>query len=416
MGGAQQGARDALAALEKVDENSDQGVETLRGLLIKEAPAVRLAALEALIASTNKAAALGVLEAVTDAHPAVARRAGDVLLNHERGHELFNEAFEQDAPRLTRGAARLWPVWIGRREDRIAALGNALESTDALTRFMLFATSCSPELLELAKDRTDLASRAGLELCALASTANRLGGTAPTLLQLLVDEDPDLRTHAAYELYRVARRLDDDGKAQALAALDRASRSPDAATSIAVHKAQAALGNGDAVSSLAIWVRAGDTDTRLPALAALSELGQGQRRLRSPTLTGALEQAYGDADEETRVLAARVAGMTQDGRVTAPLTQLLGDPAPRVRAAAAYALGVSSSKLAVGTLLDIAVQDTDKTVRDACYATLHHLVHGHALPPAPFVGEWLSDPGDVGELTFWGRDFELWRRWYQEGR
>lgn len=76
MGGAQQGARDALAALEKVDENSDQGVETLRGLLIKEAPAVRLAALEALIASTNKAAALGVLEAVTDAHPAVARGLG----------------------------------------------------------------------------------------------------------------------------------------------------------------------------------------------------------------------------------------------------------------------------------------------------------------------------------------------------
>jgi len=414
-----------VTEIEELDGAAGASIATLRSHLSNTSARIRQAAVIALAAATHADAPMAVLAAVHDPHPVVRAEARQTVaeLSPVIRDQLFTRSLSGDDAAIAAGAAASWPELLRPLEApaRAQRLHGALTQTaNPVVVALMLAGQCGrepvPELLELAAGNDDPVVRAAAEACRIE--ALQPGGVADPveIIAALGAPGPGSKGLAARLVSTIADRVAPESRERLLAALSAAAGSSDTRTAIAVSTAFVTLGAPAGVDALAVWVRAGSTDARVEALNVLRVAGHRTGRVVGATIVGALEPAYSDADATVRAIAAEVAGLTADGRVAAPLSQLMSDPVSDVRAAAAYAIGVADAKLAVAVLAESGIADTDEAVQDMSFASLHKLVHGHSMPPRELVAEWLSEPTQPSEKPFWGRDFERWRRWYQVER
>lgn len=404
----------ATAALADANVATEDGVLAVRALLDDPQPAVRAAAAKALAGAERESAAFGLLLAAADPHPAVAQAALDALRARavDRRRTLFDHAMHAE-PRVARAAAAVVHEVLSESVDSVVAVFKDA-SVDVLARATLLRT-CPATLLTAADELpgdTDVAIRAAMEACTLG---RQLGFTPEpmSLLAALKSDDRDTRLLAARALFDLGPRLGREHGASVREALTLAARTTDPDVSVAVAAARIAFGDPTAFGMLAAFAGGGSGAARLGALQALHTLAGRTGKLANDELGPVLLSPMDDDDPAIRALAVAVAGATGDGRVSPALVRHLRDPDDAVRAAAAYAIGQVGAKPAIEALIEIGIDDRVKDVRDAAFASLHHLVHDLPLPPASMVASWLADPGPVKPGTFWGTDRERWRQWYQ---
>ncbi|MFT7624250.1 MAG: hypothetical protein ACI9WU_003437, partial [Myxococcota bacterium] len=430
LGALDRSTTEVLAGIEALDGGEGMAIAALRKHLRDPRTRVRIAAVTGLAMAAHPDAPLALLAATEDAHPVVIQEAVDRLddIGAVTRDALFARGIRGDDPDTARGAARLWPrlvdseAPVAELEPRLLAAVN--EASDSVAAARLIADHCGREpvvaLLDAAAAHEDVAVRAAAQRCRLDDASGGPEPPAPAeLLAALRVEDEFVVRSVAGWLVGLTSQIPERHHPAVVTALDAASRTLDGHTGIAVAAAQYAYGDRRGVDTLAVWVRAGDGGQRVRALAALRILGR-RDQVNGPTLVGALGNAYVDPDATVRALAAEVAGRTGDGRVAAPLSQLLSDREVAVRRVAGHAIGASGAEAGIPALVEPCLFDESDVVRDSCYASLHHLVHGHALPPLPMVSEWLNSPGAAADPAsprpFWGRDWQRWRRWYQTER
>jgi HEAT repeat protein len=172
----------------------------------------------------------------------------------------------------------------------------------------------------------------------------RLGdpATAAPIAPLLDHADPSVSGAAAGALVQIAGR-----SRAARAAVLAACRSPDRAQTAALYRLIGRVGDAGDLSALRAGLRSLEVSVRVAASAALGELGGRipSRRDHAVELLGALD----DPEAAVRAAAARAIGSMAArpsvgdegscGQAIGALAVALGDEAPLVRAAAAYALG-----------------------------------------------------------------------------
>lgn len=422
LGALQRSDTEAIEAIEALDGADGAAVASLRGFLgDRDRVRIRSAALDALGKAGHADAPLAILVAARDPHPTVRARARELLseLTVNTRDALFERAIRADDADVSRGAAATWPMLLdGAPPEGIPArlLSAVEEAGDPAAAGIVIANHCgrtvTSDLLDAAAGSEELAVRAAVEGCRLES--GPAGAMEPVQLSAaLGSESADVVRLAAGALQRSADRLAPAHRHSVLVALDSASRTFEPMVAIAVAGAQQALGDQAGVDALAVWVRSGAPDARVRALTTLGDLGHRRGGVSGPTLVGALASAFDDPDATLRGLAAEVAGFTADGRVAGPLAQALSDPVADVRVIAGWAIGAAGARASTTHLVEPCLEDTDDRVRDACFASLHRIVHGHEMPPRTAIRGWLNDPGDLAGRVFWGRDFERWRQWYQ---
>ncbi len=451
---------EALETLERLDAST---AEVLRKALSSGLPAVEVAAAEKgaeLIGASTKAdparvdAAEALLAGLVTGHAdasAAARLALDALTTDQR-QALLERALSSTEPKELHGVACAWPrllppegladglpamlsrlpprlVFIALAGDCGGAAGDSSLSNCGRTPSPAAGGSggCPPgencgrtpsPAAGGAEGRppgvnpgeppspplADPAHRAAAVACAL--------GVAPVAdLTPLLEFLPAAPGPVASALTRNVSAL--QGQAAAVVtALDAVAQAATDGDGPAVAEARAAFGVSDGYASLAVLVRAGSPALRREALRALGRLGE-TKRLAHSSLAAALDKASEAPDGATRAHVAEILGLVDDGRVLPILTLLVRDGSTEVRAAAAYAAGRSGNRKFAKVLVEHGTLDSSDRVRDAVFAALEHLIHGHPLPPPSMVTAWLTDPEPKGDLPYFGRDFVAWREWYQ---
>ncbi len=407
----------AMLAIADIDTSIKEGIGKLRDSLRDPRARLRQAAVIALATATHPDGNQALVAAANDVHPVVRAEAKAQLAARPPTvrDAVFEQAIRAEDVDIATGAARIWPTLLDESEGLAARLKAAITDTSEPVAARIVGSHCGrapiPEILPAVVEDERAGVKAAARTCAIeASPIDE--GEPVQLLTALTSEDPATAALAATWLARIAPRVADEHHGVVSTALSVLAAHREPSAQIAIAAAQRAYGDDRGVDTLAVWIRAGNAAQRIRALAALYRLGANER-VTGPTLVGALEPAFDDPDATIRVLAARVAGRTGDGRVAAPLSRLMSDREADVRATAAYAIAAAGAKLAVPSLIEPCLEDGTEAVRDACYAALHHLVHGYPLPPPDLVSEWLTNPGDTGHRPFWGRDWQRWRQWYQ---
>lgn len=430
---------EAAAAMAKVDAwMPDQGLPALLEHAGSPSARVRDAVLTRLLGlfddvktpdAVRQDAALGLLAFVDDPRPALGDAARELIgeLTDTTRDTLYDRALRSTEPGVARGAALIWPSLLrngGSAELRQGRISAVLTEANPEVGFLFVSRHCG-ELgattlaTLLQSDKVHLLAAA--TVCELGKvrldtpTATRLDAAAVAPLEEALDQlDGAALGDVADAVSSLSSLLDESAKKALLPVLDAAATAQSWRVSIAVGEARAALGNPDGLATLGVFIRGSGSDARIRALAAASRVG-AIRRIESPPLVTALEAAADDPDAATRTAVAEVLGVTLDGRGAAILARLVRDKSVDVRAAAAYASGRSGNPRTAGALCESAILDESSRVSDAAYASLHHLIHGHPLPPPSMVSEWLDSPGDLGGRPFWGREHVRWRELHQAG-
>lgn len=414
---------EAVDALSSADALSAEVLRTAMGAGI---PAVTVSAAEKaaeLMATTTTADPVRVELALTllvalasdlDEVADVARDGLDLLSSDQRD-TLLERGLSSTLPDEQRGAALAWPRLLPTQltaEARAARITALLERLPPALAFGAAAENCAElpaSVLTAIKAHEAPAARAAGSACDLAAGAQDVP-EGPLLA--LLDAEAASAGAVARVVARYAHRLGARAKDALATALAKAAEAAFDGDGARIGEARAALGVADGFATLAVLLRAGPQRTRRPALEAVIRLGERQR-LTHPSLAAALERAAEAPDGATRALVAEALGLLDDGRVVPLLTLLARDGSTEVRVAAAYAAGRSDNDKLAKVLVEHGILDTSDRVRDAAYASLEHLVHGHPLPPPSMVSEWLTHPEPLEGRTFWGRDHVAWRDWYQ---
>lgn len=404
----------AIEVLDALDVSLPTSIDTLRASLDSPFVPVRRAAVRRLGDSGHPEAPRALLAAVGDQHPLVRALAEAAVADYPSARKpaLFLRAIRGDDPKVARGAADGWPGLLGEKTE---ALAEALAERADPTAIALLAARGCPELPEpvraLGAKHEHPSVRASFALCGLWHARDRRG-LPEGVPAGLASKDGWAAAVVAYGLIRVAARARSSDRALVLAALEKASHTLNARVSINVSGAQHAFGVEGALASFRAWLASDSADAALHALSMLRTLAEQTGGLQEASLVPGLQKAFSSGDGTTRMLAADVAGYVRNGELTSGLIKLLRtDGDSQVRFAAAYGLGQAGAKLAHAALVEYGIEDREPEVRDASFAALHHLVHDVALPPPSMVSTWLSSQ-PVSE-TFWARDHERWRRWYQ---
>lgn len=374
-------------------------------------------------------AALGLLAFVDDPRPALGEAARELIgeLTATTRDTLFDRALRSTEPAVARGAALLWPSLMrngGSAEVRQGRIAAVVAEASPEVGFLFVSRHCG-ELGQTTLDPLEQSEKIHLKaaatVCVLGKTrldspaTTRIDGVAVAPLEAALEQlDGAVLGDVADAVASLANLLDGSAKKALLPVLDAAATAQHWRVAIAVGEARAALGNPDGLATLGVFIRGSGSDARVRALSAAARVG-ATRRIESASLVTALEAAADDPDGATRTAVAEVLGVTLDGRGAAILARLVRDKSVEVRAAAAYASGRSGNPRTAGALCESAILDESSRVSDAAYASLHHLIHGHPLPPPSMVSEWLDSPGELGGRPFWGREHVRWRELHQAG-
>ena len=424
-GGVDPEALQAIGRIASLQTDTREGLETLGFYVDDQRLAVRQSAIRAALGSKHAEAPLTVLAFVRDRHPAIAAEAMAAIRTWDLEDRvtIFERAVRSPVHATCRGAAVAWsPLLAGVAAPRRAAIVGAAfdEVEDVPARMLLLDQHCADTevapLLVRAAQNVEPGIRAMVTLCRLAAARDPELPVAD-LAQALQGVLDDVRALVAHRLIAVAAHLDPRQRTLLTPALAAAADLDGPRAGASVAAAQAALGIGPGLETLATLVDAGTADARLEALEALRGLIDVGIRVRHPRLGNGLADATTDPDSLTRRLATEVAGLCGDGSVVPALVARLSDPDTTIRAAAAYSLGQLKADQAAAALIEKGLATPDPKTRDVVFAVLHHLVHGMALPPAALAGEWIDDPGKLrDDPRFWGRNEARWRRWMQSGK
>jgi len=189
-------------------------------------------------------------------------------------------------------------------------------------------------------------------------------GSVPLLMQLLRDENADLRKAAGQFIVEVPGRQITQGVARELGRLDAAGQ-------VVVISALQTRGDKTAASAVAKLVDRGDSDVRLAAIRALAVLGDASEvRLLAQVAAGNDAAAKAAAESLTRLSGAGVS--------EALIGCIRGRDAGGIRAAAIEAVVDRRDEAALPALVS-AVRDTDATVRRAAARGLGELARPEML-------------------------------------
>lgn len=407
---------EAVAAIKELNSDTTEAIKVLTGFMADPRPLVRLAALGALSESAHDDASLAIVAATRDPHPAIKRMAVAALkeIPALAREAVFERAIRSEDVMVSRGAASQWNILLGSGAEPPRLVSALEEVEDPATAMHMVAGHCeyAPEALMKAAadlDRPEL--HAALESCRLKALSGP-GDSAPHLIAAAGSHPTaEVRRIAMWLLFQLRHRIADSEVEAIVAAVANRTGEESARMDIALGVVRFEYGVAEGLQQV-LDNLALPGDARSEGLAALRRLVRS-RRLTDAAVAPALAEAAMDRDPLVRMLAAEVAGRTDDGRIPATLVQLTKDPSDNVRFAAAYSLGLSDAKLAASALIRLATDDAADHVNDAAYAALHKIVHGHEMPPVEMLADWLNKGPADDTRPFWGRDFLRWRQWYQ---
>ena len=393
--------RAAAESLGKLD--SAGAVRALAGMLGDRDPAVRILAAEALGYLGDLTAIDPLLRAALYDEDAEVRQAAALALGslkHSRAQNLIVDELTNDDPRVRAAAAEA----LGHLDNlprlvqwlQTMLLGPALYDDDvgvrraaarALSR--LDHTEAMTLLLQaLRNDSWTIRMAAAEALGYLGDPA----AISPLIDMALFDERQTARRSAIDALRAMA-------PAEALEALQDALDNASRIVRMAAIEALTYLGDSSAAAALLELLLYDELpDVRQAAADALRALDTARTLGRllafldddSPSVREAASRALGhlgdpaavdalgrvllfDTDVDVREAAARALGMLSHDGVLAFLLEALRDIDPRVQQASAQVLGELADRRAIGPLIDVALFDDGRSVRQAAAEALGRL-------------------------------------------